>query len=73
MTNYQKQFNEDQIRIALADSNGLMLAKLQEKIGCSEMTLRNLLKPLINSGVVVKQNIGVSEKKPVNIYFIKRL
>ena len=71
MTGYLKQFNQDHVKTALAGSPGMMLAKLQEKIGCSEMTLRHLLKPLIDSGEIVKQNIGSSEKKPINIYLIK--
>ncbi len=71
MTGYLKQFNEDHVRVALAGSPGMMLAKLQERIGCSEMTLRHLLKPLIEYGEVVKMNIGTSEKKPINIYLLK--
>ena len=71
MTGYLKQFNQDHVKTALADSPGMMLAKLQEKIGCSEMTLRHLLTPLLESGEVVKRNIGSSEKKPINIYRIK--
>ncbi len=71
MTGYLKQFNEDHVKSALSGSPGMMLAKLQEKIGCSEMTLRHLLKPMIKTGVVVKRNIGSSEKKPINIYLLK--
>jgi len=68
MTGYLKQYTENDVKKALRESNGLMLAKLQENIGCSEMTLRNLLKPMIKAGDVTKKNIGVSEKRPVNVY-----
>lgn len=71
MTGYLKQFNTDHVKTALAGSPGMMLAKLQEKIGCSEMTLRKLLTPLIDSGEVVKRNIGSSEKRPVNLYLLQ--
>lgn len=67
---YIKQFTAENVKTALIGTQGLMLAKLQEKIGCSEMTLRHLLKNMIASGEVVKTNIGASENKPVNIYFI---
>jgi len=73
MTGYQKKYNEDHVRAALDGSPGMMLARLQEKIGCSEMTVRHLLKPLMDSGDVVKQNIGCSEKRPVNVYSLRKV
>ena len=71
MTGYLKKFSADHVKDALKGSPGMMLAKLQEKTGCSEMTLRHLLKPMIDSGEIVKQNIGSSEKKPINVYLLK--
>jgi predicted ArsR family transcriptional regulator len=64
---YQKIFNESDILLALEDSP-LMLRKIAQRVSCSEMTLRKLLKPLIESGEVEVINIGSSDKKPVNLY-----
>jgi predicted ArsR family transcriptional regulator len=64
---YQKIFNESDILLALEDSP-LMLRRLAQRVGCSEMTLRKLLKPLIESGEVELLNMGSSDKKPVNLY-----
>lgn len=69
---YEKQYTADDIKaILVKNPGGLMLGSIQYMMGCSEMTVRNLLKPLIESGEVVKQNIGQSEKKPVNLYKLK--
>ena len=65
---YKKQFEPSHVLNALEGSPGMMLIKLQEAVGCSEMTLRRLLNPLIASGEVIKLNIGASDKKPVNLY-----
>lgn len=66
---YEKQYTAEDLKIILSNNpGGLMLAKIQDKMGCSEMTVRNLLKPLIESGEITKKNIGQSAKKPVNLY-----
>jgi len=66
---YEKRFKPDDVLTVLKDNpGGLMLSNIQKIMGCSEMTARNLLKPLIESRQVVKLNIGSSEKRPVNLY-----
>lgn len=70
---FEKKFTEEDIRTILnKNPGGLMLAIIQSEMGCSEMTVRTLLKPLIDSGEVIKSNIGRSEKKPVNLYILKK-
>lgn len=67
--NKKKQFTEEDIEMVLKENpGGLMLRSIELKVGCSEMTVRNLLKPLITAGHVEKRNIGASEKKPTNLY-----
>ena len=69
---YEKQYTDNDIRAVLSKNpNGLMLGKIQSEIGCSEMTVRSLLRPMIESGQVIKTNIGQSEKKPVNLYTLR--
>ena len=64
-----KQYTKDSIRDVLTKHpEGIMLGKLQSLVGCSEMTLRHLLDTMVESGEVVKTNIGQSTKKPVNLY-----
>jgi hypothetical protein len=68
-----KQYTAIKLKTVLNKTpGGLMLAIIQSEMGCSEMTVRALLKPLIESGEVIKLNIGRSEKKPVNLYILKR-
>jgi hypothetical protein len=69
---YQKQYTENDIKKALDKyPAGLMLSKLQSELGCSEMTVRNLLKPMIDSEKVIKTNISQSETKPYYLYTLK--
>ena len=64
-----KQFTDKDIeRVLKENPRGLMLKGIEYKMGCSEMTVRNLLKPLIESGLVEKRNIGVSKKRATNLY-----
>jgi hypothetical protein len=70
---FKKQYTAIKLKTVLNKTPvGLMLAIIQSEMGCSEMTVRALLKPLIESGEVIKLNIGRSEKKPVNLYILKR-
>lgn len=70
---FEKKFTEDDVKKILDKTpSGLMLALIQSEMGCSEMTIRTLLKPMLESGEVIKLNIGHSEKKPVNLYMLKR-
>jgi hypothetical protein len=70
---FKKQYTAIKLKTVLNKTHGgLMLAIIQSEMGCSEMTVRALLKPLIESGEVIKLNIGRSEKKPVNLYILKR-
>lgn len=70
---FEKKYTVEDIKKVLDKTpGGLMLAIIQSEMGCSEMTARALLKPLIESGEVIKLNIGRSEKKPVNLYMLKR-
>jgi hypothetical protein len=69
---FEKKFTEEDIKAVLNKTpGGLMLAILQSEVGCSEMTMRGLLKPMIESGEIIKLNIGRSKKKPVNLYMLK--
>lgn len=70
---YEKRYTADNIKEVLYKyPNGLMLKKLMSEIGCSEMTARNLLKPLIESGEIVKHNMGLSDTKPYYLYMLKK-
>jgi hypothetical protein len=51
---------------------GLMLGRIQSDVGCSEMTARNLLKPMVDSGEVIRTNISQSETKPYYLYTLKK-
>lgn len=65
----KKQFTEEDIERVLKENPlGLMLKGIELKVGCSEMTARNLLKPLIEAEKVEKQNIGSSEKRGTFLY-----
>ena len=65
----KKQFTEEDIERVLKENPlGLMLKGIELKAGCSEMTARNLLNPLIEAEKVEKQNIGSSEKRGTFLY-----
>lgn len=65
----KKIFTVDDIeRVLKEQTTGLMLKGIEFRVGCSEMTARNLLKPLIDAGLVEKRNIGASEKRATNLY-----
>jgi len=68
---FSKQYTEANIIKTLqAEPHGLMLSGVREKLGCSEQTARNLVLPMVESGKVIKRNLG-TEKKPVNVYVLK--
>ena len=68
---FSKQYTEANIIKTLqAEPHGLMLSGVREKLGCSEQTARNLVLPMVESGKVIKRNLG-TEKKPVNVYILK--
>lgn len=65
----KKQFTEDDIKMVLKENpHGLMLKWIELNVGCSEMTARNLLEPLIKAGQVEKRDIGASKKRATNLY-----
>lgn len=64
-----KQFTaKDVERVLKENPRGLMLKGIEYRMGCSEMTARNLLKPLIELGQVEKRDIGASKKRATNLY-----
>jgi len=64
------KFNEEKLKYVLQEnSNGLMLRHIRLKMGCSETTARNLLKPLLANGKVFRNNISDSEIRPLYLYF----
>ncbi len=70
---YEKRFTEENIKAVIPEQpNGVMLRKIISDAGCSEMTARKLLDPLIRSGEVIKINIG-SDTKPYYLYMKKSI
>ncbi len=68
---FSKQYTEASIVKTLQkEPHGLMLSGVQKELGCSEQTARNLVMPLVESGQVIKRNLG-TEKKPVNVFILK--
>jgi len=68
---FSKQYTEANIIKTLqAEPHGLMLSGVRERLSCSEQTARNLITPLVESGQVIKRNLG-TEKKPVNVFILK--
>lgn len=66
-----KQYTKTSIIKALqVEPHGLMLSGVRKKLGCSEQTARNLIMPLVESGQVIKRNLGTG-KKPVNVFVLK--
>jgi len=70
---FSKQYTEASIIKTLqGEPHGIMLSGVREKLGCSEQTARNLIMPLVESGQVIKRNLGTG-KKPVNVFILKSL
>ena len=69
-SHFSLKFTEEKLLEILKKNNGNMLRVLALDMGCGERTARNLLKPLVESGRVIKKNLG-SEKKPTYVYYLQ--
>ena len=61
---------EQVITILINNPNGLMLAKIKNLMGCSEVTTRNYLNSMKKENMVISKNIGVSEVRPILVWSI---
>ena len=61
---------EQVITILLNNPDGLMLGKIKNLMGCSEVTARNYLNSMKKENMAISKNIGVSEVRPILIWSI---
>ncbi len=67
---FKKTYTQEQV-IDLLNTHpeGLMLEKIRQSLGCSEMTLRTLINPLVNNREVLKRNISATDSRPIYLYY----
>jgi AraC-like DNA-binding protein len=67
---FKSKYTQQQV-IDLLNSHpeGLMLEKIRQSLGCSEMTLRTLINPLVNDREVLKRNISATDSRPIYLYY----
>lgn len=64
MTGFEKRYTEDQVIEAIEQhSNVISSRQIADKLGCSKLTVDNLLKDLLASGEVDRVNLGTDNKK----------
>lgn len=61
---FKKKYTEDQVIEAIEQhSNVISSRQIADKLGCSKLTVDNLLKDLLASGEVNRVNLGTEDKK----------
>ena len=68
MPGFKKKYNEYGVMDVIGELNDIASPrKISEKMGCSKLTVENLLKDMLGNGKVVRVNV-CTEKKKVWIY-----
>jgi len=65
---FKKKYNEEMVMNLLIKHSDIMAPRqMADKLGCSKLTIENLLRLMLEQGQVKRVNVG-TEIKPVWIY-----
>lgn len=61
---FKKKFTEEQVLETIKEHNDIMAPRqIADKLGCSKLTIENLLRVMLVDGQVKRVNVGTEKKK----------